>query len=45
MFIEGTGIGAVTDVAGKYTLQIPENTSGESILIFSFIGFVTKEFR
>jgi TonB-linked SusC/RagA family outer membrane protein len=33
--IEGTSLGTVTDIDGKYSLDVPEN----GVLIFSFIGF------
>ena len=40
VLIKGTNQGTVTDFDGNYTL----NVSGENnILVFSFIGFVTKE--
>jgi TonB-linked SusC/RagA family outer membrane protein len=38
--IEGTSIGTVTDVDGKYVLAV---TSDESVLIFSFIGYTTQK--
>ena len=36
--VEGVGTGVVTDIDGKYRLEVP---SEESILTFSFIGFKT----
>ena len=39
--IKGTTIGALTDVNGKY--KIPEVDLKSSILVFSFIGYTTKE--
>jgi TonB-linked SusC/RagA family outer membrane protein len=36
----GTNIGAITDIDGKYSINVPSSTS---ILAFSFIGYVTKE--
>jgi len=38
--VKGTSVGAITDVAGKYTLSIADKNA---TLIFSFIGYVTKE--
>ncbi|MDR1171381.1 MAG: SusC/RagA family TonB-linked outer membrane protein [Bacteroidales bacterium] len=38
--VKGTSTGAVTDIAGKYTISVP---SGESVLVFSFIGFKSVE--
>lgn len=38
--VEGTTIGTVTDVSGNYTINIPED---RNILVFSFIGFASKE--
>jgi TonB-linked SusC/RagA family outer membrane protein len=40
VLIEGTTIGTVTDVDGEYTLSAPE---ADAVLVFSFIGYVTKE--
>src|SRR5690606_1912543 len=39
IIIQGTTTGAVTDMNGNYTLQVP-NT--ESVLSFSFIGYETE---
>ena len=36
--VQGTTIGTTTDLDGKYSLKVPEN----STLNFSFIGFVTQ---
>ncbi|HVI43680.1 MAG TPA: TonB-dependent receptor [Chitinophaga sp.] len=38
--VEGTTIGAVTDANGKYTLQVP---SESSVLVFSFIGYIPQK--
>jgi TonB-linked SusC/RagA family outer membrane protein len=38
--VQGTSLGAITDVDGKYTLSVP---SRDVTLIFSFIGYVTQE--
>lgn len=38
--VAGGDIGAVTDFDGNYTIQLSE---GENTLIFSFVGFVSKE--
>ncbi len=38
--VEGTTVGVVSDAGGKYTINVP---SVESILTFSFIGFVTEK--
>ncbi len=38
IFIAGTGIGTATDIDGRYTLTIPEDTE----LTFSYVGFVTQ---
>src|SRR6186713_1840547 len=37
--IQGTTAGTVTDNDGKFTLNVP---SSESVLVFSFIGYVTQ---
>ncbi|MGC9353556.1 MAG: carboxypeptidase-like regulatory domain-containing protein, partial [Mariniphaga sp.] len=39
VIIKGTTRGTVTDFNGNYALRVPEN----SILLFSFIGYSTKE--
>jgi TonB-linked SusC/RagA family outer membrane protein len=38
--VEGTSVGTVTDADGNYALTVP---SDESVLIFSFIGYVTQK--
>ena len=38
--VKGTTVGTVTDINGKYTINVPSSTS---IIVFSFIGNVTKE--
>src|SRR5690606_35445340 len=40
IMIKGTTTGVVTDIDGNYTISVP---SSESVLVFSFIGFVTEE--
>lgn len=41
VIIKGTNSGTTTDYEGKYSITIEEGQS--EVLIFSFIGFVTKE--
>lgn len=38
--VKGTTTGTVTDIDGKYSISVP---SDQSVLIFSFIGYVSKE--
>ncbi len=38
--LKGTAIGAQTDAQGKYSIAIP---SGKATLMFSFVGYKTKE--
>lgn len=38
--VKGTTVGAVTDMDGNYSIQVPK---GKKTLVFSFIGFKTKE--
>jgi len=38
--VKGTTVGTVSDINGKYTINVP---SSSSTLTFSFIGYVTKE--
>lgn len=40
VLVEGTTIGTVTDASGNYSVNVP---SGESVLVFSFIGYLTQE--
>ncbi|MCE5174196.1 MAG: SusC/RagA family TonB-linked outer membrane protein [Bacteroidales bacterium] len=39
-FIEGTRIGTVSDIAGKFTIEVPKTSS---VLVFSYIGYITKK--
>jgi TonB-linked SusC/RagA family outer membrane protein len=38
--VRGTTTGALTDLGGKYSLQVPDQNA---FLVFSFIGYVTQE--
>ncbi len=38
--VKGTTKGTITDVDGKYTIQVPD---AEAVLVFSFVGYVTEE--
>ena len=40
VLVKGTTTGTITDVAGNYSLQVPDESS---ILVFSFVGFETQE--
>ncbi len=40
VLVRGTTVGTVTDLNGKYSLVVPANGS---VLVFSFIGFITEE--
>lgn len=40
VLIKGTGTGTATDIDGKYTLNVPEESD---VLIFSFIGYISQE--
>jgi len=40
--ITGTTLGTMTDVNGKYTLNVPESAAGKA-LSFSFIGYAKQE--
>lgn len=40
ILVKGTLIGTTTDAEGRYSISVP---SGESILVFSFIGYTTQE--
>lgn len=38
--VKGTTIGTVTDFDGNYSLSVPED---RNVLVFSFVGFLTRE--
>jgi TonB-dependent starch-binding outer membrane protein SusC len=40
--IKGTSRGTVTDINGRYNIEVP---TSESVLVFSFIGFLTQEIQ
>ncbi|RDV13098.1 TonB-dependent receptor [Pontibacter diazotrophicus] len=40
--LEGTSVGAITDVEGNYTLTVPDGQE-EGTLIFSYIGYTAQE--
>lgn len=40
ILVEGTTIGVVTDVDGRYTINVP---SGDVNLVFSYIGYLTEK--
>jgi TonB-dependent starch-binding outer membrane protein SusC len=42
VLLKGTTNGTVTDANGRYTLSVPEGSSS-TILVFSFIGYLTEE--
>ena len=41
VFVKGTTIGVITDIDGKFSLNVP---SRKSILVVSFVGYQTNEF-
>lgn len=40
VIIKGTGTGTVTDIDGRYSVEV---TSPDAVLVFSYVGFVTEE--
>ena len=38
--VQGTTLGAITDLDGSYSVSVPE---GSEVLTFSFVGFLTQE--
>lgn len=42
VFVKGTTIGTITDIDGKYKLEIPSDVA-DSVLVFSFVGYETQE--
>lgn len=41
VIVKGTSVGTISDIEGAYRLEVPDNGTA---LVFSFIGYVTKEF-
>ncbi|MBN2611916.1 MAG: SusC/RagA family TonB-linked outer membrane protein, partial [Bacteroidales bacterium] len=39
VIVEGTSIGAVTDLNGKYQINVPDENS---VLVFSFVGYLSE---
>lgn len=37
--VEGTTTGAVTDINGRYTIEVPDKNS---VLVFSYVGYLTE---
>ena len=42
VLLKGTTKGASTDINGFYSIEVP---NGESVLVFSYIGFMTQEIK
>ena len=42
ILVKGTTIGTVSNMDGEYNLEVPDS---ESILVFSFVGYLTQEIR
>lgn len=40
VLVKGTSLGTSTDLEGRYTLEIP---SGKAVLVFSFVGYKSRE--
>ena len=40
VLLKGTNVGTVTDVSGKYSINVPDDVT---TLVFSYIGFLTQE--
>ncbi len=40
VLVKGTNVGAVTDFDGNYSINVPSNSS---VLVFSYLGFITQE--
>lgn len=43
VLLKGTNIGVVTDVEGKFVIEVPDESTQNAILVFSFIGYATQE--
>lgn len=42
VLLEGTNTGVITDLDGKYTIEVP---GSEGLLIFSYIGYITQKIQ
>ncbi len=42
IIVKGTTQGTVSDINGKYSIEVP---SGESVLVFSFVGYQAQEIQ
>ncbi|MDR3267491.1 MAG: SusC/RagA family TonB-linked outer membrane protein [Tannerella sp.] len=42
VFVQGTTTGTITDIDGKFGLNVPDNNA---VLVFSFIGYATQEIK
>lgn len=43
VYLKGTALSVQTDVNGNYKINIPPNLSTNKVLVFSYLGFGTKE--
>ncbi|WP_255486589.1 SusC/RagA family TonB-linked outer membrane protein [Mucilaginibacter sp. SP1R1] len=41
--LKGTSLGTLTDINGKYSINIPDAEKTKAVLVFSFIGFTSQE--
>lgn len=41
--LKGTQIGTITDANGRFSLDIPESARENGVLVFSFVGYESKE--
>lgn len=42
VLVKGTSVGTVTDIDGKYSIEVPE---GSNVLVVSYTGFETREVK
>jgi len=42
VFVEGTTIGSITDLDGKYAVSVPDDLM-DGVMVFSFIGYTTQK--
>lgn len=43
VYLKGTALSVQTDANGNYKINIPPNLSTSKVLVFSYLGFTTKE--
>ena len=43
VLVRGTSLGTITDIDGAYSLSIPQTDKRKPVVVFSYVGFLSKE--